>query len=391
MNARDGRLQPRRAGTGRRRRHRRGSGRHGRGDARARAGPRHRAVRRAARAQADRSIASVTETPVQRRAVLGRDYWHGAELAREFLASGAIYVPGTTVWSLSREREIGISRAGGSQLLEARRVIIATGALERPFPIPGWTLPGVMTAGAAQILLKSGGLAPEGRTVLAGCGPLLWLIAAQYLRAGRDDRPHPRHHQRREPCRSGAASLGVRRLAVLRQGPGAARRGAQPHQGDERGDGAARRGAGTGRARGVPARRWRRGDPAGRHAAAAPGRRAERQPGDVGRHRASLGRRAAVLDARDRCGRHDGNRRHRDRRRRRGHRRRAGGGVPRPARGDRGAARAAPRRGARPTRRRSARSSRATSAAAASSICCIGRRRSSAFRPATRSCAAARK
>jgi hypothetical protein len=41
-----------------------------------------------------------------------------------------------------------------------------------------------MTAGAAQILLKSSGLVASGRTVLAGCGPLLWLIAAQYLRAG---------------------------------------------------------------------------------------------------------------------------------------------------------------------------------------------------------------
>src|SRR6185295_7229845 len=59
-----------------------------------------------------------------------------------------------------------------------------TGALERPFPIPGWTLPGVMTAGAAQILLKSAGLVTGGRTVLAGCGPLLWLIARQYLDAG---------------------------------------------------------------------------------------------------------------------------------------------------------------------------------------------------------------
>ena len=54
----------------------------------------------------------------------------------------------------------------------------------RPFPVPGWTLPGVMTVGAAQILLKSSGLVPHGRTVLAGCGPLLWLLAWQYLNAG---------------------------------------------------------------------------------------------------------------------------------------------------------------------------------------------------------------
>src|SRR5262249_33925147 len=47
-----------------------------------------------------------------------------------------------------------------------------------------WTLPGVMTAGAGQILLKTSGLVPDGRTVIAGCGPLLWLIAWQYLNAG---------------------------------------------------------------------------------------------------------------------------------------------------------------------------------------------------------------
>jgi bacterioferritin-associated ferredoxin len=69
-------------------------------------------------------------------------------------------------------------------MLRARRVILATGALERPFPIPGWTLPGVMTAGAVQTLLKASGIVPEGRIVLAGTGPLLWLLAAQLLRAG---------------------------------------------------------------------------------------------------------------------------------------------------------------------------------------------------------------
>ena len=96
----------------------------------------------------------------------------------------AQYVPGASVWSLTKERGIGVSLGGGSQLTRAKRVIICTGALERPFPIPGWTLPGVMTAGAAQILLKSSGLVAAGRSVLAGCGALLWLVAAQYLRAG---------------------------------------------------------------------------------------------------------------------------------------------------------------------------------------------------------------
>lgn len=128
---------------------------------------------------------AVTETPLTGRATLGAEYWHGAGLARDFQASGAAYAPGATVWSVSRAREIGVSIDAVARMVRAEQVIVATGALERPFPIPGWTLPGVMTAGAAQILLKSGGLVGAGRVVLAGCGPLLWLLAWQYLNAGR--------------------------------------------------------------------------------------------------------------------------------------------------------------------------------------------------------------
>lgn len=127
---------------------------------------------------------AIGATPLQPGAILGADYWRGARLIEEFAASGARHVPGATVWSLSREREIGVSHAGAARLVRARRVILATGAIERPFPIPGWTLPGVMTAGAAQILLKSAGLVPGGRTIIAGSGPLLWLLAHQYLAAG---------------------------------------------------------------------------------------------------------------------------------------------------------------------------------------------------------------
>jgi NADPH-dependent 2,4-dienoyl-CoA reductase/sulfur reductase-like enzyme len=126
----------------------------------------------------------IGSTPVRNRAVLGEDYWAGAALATEAKASGAILVTGATVWSLDRERLVGVSIAGQARLIQAGRVIVATGSMERPFPIPGWTLPGVMTAGAAQTALKAQGLVPTGRTILAGCGPLLWLLAAQLLRAG---------------------------------------------------------------------------------------------------------------------------------------------------------------------------------------------------------------
>ncbi len=126
----------------------------------------------------------ITATPMHDRAVLGDDYWAGLALANEIEASGAEIVTGATVWSLDASLQVGITIAGKASMIGARRVIVATGALERPFPIPGWTLPGVMTAGGAQTLLKAQGLLPTGKVVLAGCGPLLWLLAAQLLRAG---------------------------------------------------------------------------------------------------------------------------------------------------------------------------------------------------------------
>ncbi len=127
---------------------------------------------------------AIESTPVTDRRVLGEDYWSGQPLAREARDSGTLIVNGATVWSLDPDRRVGVSVGGKARLISARRVIVATGALERPFPIPGWTLPGVMTAGAAQTAFKAQGLVPEGRVVMAGGGPLLWLLAAQLLRAG---------------------------------------------------------------------------------------------------------------------------------------------------------------------------------------------------------------
>jgi thioredoxin reductase/bacterioferritin-associated ferredoxin len=125
---------------------------------------------------------AVTTSPV-RADVLGPDYWSGAALIDSARNSGATIVNGAMVWSLDRHLSLGITRNGQAQMITARRVILATGAMERPFPIPGWTLPGVMTVGAAQTLLKTSGLVPDGQTVIAGQGPLLWLYAAQLLRA----------------------------------------------------------------------------------------------------------------------------------------------------------------------------------------------------------------
>ncbi|WP_064693151.1 NAD(P)/FAD-dependent oxidoreductase [Rhizobium aegyptiacum] len=125
---------------------------------------------------------------------MGPDYAAGRTLIERFRQGNLSYAPRATVWSVgpadeevfdgAHPLEVGISLGGIARPIAAHRVILATGALERPFPFPGWTMPGVMTAGAAQILMKSSGLVPSGRTILAGTGPLLYLVASQLLRAG---------------------------------------------------------------------------------------------------------------------------------------------------------------------------------------------------------------
>ncbi len=115
--------------------------------------------------------------------VLGEEYAEGAALAEAFRASGCAYEPGSTVWQARGDGVIGMSRGGASRMLPAQCILLATGAMERPVPIPGWTLPGVMGAGAAQSLLKAPGLVPDGPVVIVGAGPLIYLIAAQFVRA----------------------------------------------------------------------------------------------------------------------------------------------------------------------------------------------------------------
>ena len=116
--------------------------------------------------------------------ILGPDYQRGETLVQEFYRLGGEYLPNTSVWYLDGERRVGIVHQDQSRMLYPKNLIIATGAQERPMPVAGWQLPGVMYAGAAQILLKGAYLVPEGRIVLAGSGPLLLLLANQLLDAG---------------------------------------------------------------------------------------------------------------------------------------------------------------------------------------------------------------
>ncbi|SDA39630.1 NADPH-dependent 2,4-dienoyl-CoA reductase, sulfur reductase [Pseudomonas sp. NFACC15-1] len=93
------------------------------------------------------------------------------------------YRPDTLVWN-AEAGMLDTLHEGRADRLEYASVIVATGATDRVLPVPGWTLPGVYSLGAAQIALKFQGCAIGERVVFAGSGPLLYLVAYQYAKAG---------------------------------------------------------------------------------------------------------------------------------------------------------------------------------------------------------------
>jgi NADPH-dependent 2,4-dienoyl-CoA reductase/sulfur reductase-like enzyme len=93
------------------------------------------------------------------------------------------YRPDTLVWSCEGRRLDTLCN-GNESSVPFTHLIIASGATDRVLPVPGWTLPGVYTLGGAQVALKAQGCAIGRRVVLAGTGPLLYLVAYQYVKAG---------------------------------------------------------------------------------------------------------------------------------------------------------------------------------------------------------------
>jgi len=116
--------------------------------------------------------------------MLGPEYRLGADKVAEFRRSGAGYEAGVRVWQIEPGWTVFASRGNVARTYKAKRVLLATGAQERPAPFPGWTTPGVMTVGAAQIALKSSREIPSEPVWIAGSGPLPLLYIVQLLRAG---------------------------------------------------------------------------------------------------------------------------------------------------------------------------------------------------------------
>ncbi len=155
-----------------------------------------------------------------------RQFASGADLIERVRAAGVEISSSATVWSAHADgpagtghdanaaaAEVDVVMDGRAQRYRARQLVIATGAYERAHPVPGWTLPGVMTTGAAQTLARAYRVAPGARVLVAGNGPLNLQVACELAAGGvevaavAETAPPP-------AARPGAA------LAALRHAPG---------------------------------------------------------------------------------------------------------------------------------------------------------------------------
>jgi D-hydroxyproline dehydrogenase subunit alpha len=120
-----------------------------------------------------------------RGAVAGdRQVGEGRMLIRRARDAGVEFLAGAEAWGAFAPMTIGVTTPSRSMLVRPNQLIVATGAYERGLPVPGWTLPGVMTTGAAQTLLRTDGVVAGRRILVCGHGPFNLQVALELSRAG---------------------------------------------------------------------------------------------------------------------------------------------------------------------------------------------------------------
>ena len=108
----------------------------------------------------------------------------GKELIKQVEKLGVAIWRDAMVWGAFGIGEVAVITQGRQHVLAPERLVLATGAYERGIPVPGWTLAGYMTTGAAQTLMRAYRVAPGRRVLVAGNGPLNFQFAADLVRAG---------------------------------------------------------------------------------------------------------------------------------------------------------------------------------------------------------------
>lgn len=118
--------------------------------------------------------------------LLDEQQQEGASLIASAVSAGVEILSEVEVWGVFEGLLVMAQHQGAALIARPRTLIVATGAYERPRMVPGWTLPGVMTTGAAQTLWRSYRTLPGKRVVIAGSGPLNLQVAIELSRGGAD-------------------------------------------------------------------------------------------------------------------------------------------------------------------------------------------------------------
>lgn len=115
-----------------------------------------------------------------------RGFHIGEDLLAEASAAGVRVVLDAAVIGLYRDREVVVRRGEAVFHAKADAVLVATGAAENTLAFPGWTLPGVIGAGAAQTMMNLHGVKPGERVLMVGSGNVGLVVSYQLLQAGCD-------------------------------------------------------------------------------------------------------------------------------------------------------------------------------------------------------------
>jgi len=113
------------------------------------------------------------------------DQKEGETLIEKAKQAGVEALSGAEIWGIYAENPFRICFSGSDQKeIWSDKIILAPGAIERIWPFPGWTLPGVMTAGGALTLLKNQKCLPGKKILISGTGPLQLALAARLAAHG---------------------------------------------------------------------------------------------------------------------------------------------------------------------------------------------------------------
>jgi len=107
----------------------------------------------------------------------------GNLLLEQARKNGVIIRLKTTVWGLFESRILGVLN-GKEEAIKAKKILLAAGATENALPFPGWTLPGVMGAGAAQTLINLHRVLPGKRVLMIGSGNVGLIVSYHIIQAG---------------------------------------------------------------------------------------------------------------------------------------------------------------------------------------------------------------